>query len=71
MAVAAVSLAREGSQWVLEVRDDGVGFDPQLRRPGYGLLGMEERARLLGGTLEVCSTPAQGTRNVLRFAAAS
>jgi signal transduction histidine kinase len=68
---AEVSLTREGEAWVLVVSDDGQGFDPSAHRPGFGLLGMEERARLLGGSLGVQSTPGAGTRIVLRIEAAS
>ena len=51
----------------LAVHDDGIGFDPKRRstgreRPsGLGLLGMEERAAHVGGTLEVSSTRRSGT----------
>jgi len=52
---ALVHLAREGESLVLEVSDDGVGIPPDaMRRPkSHGLLGMRERALLLGGTLRV------------------
>jgi signal transduction histidine kinase len=46
----------------IEVRDDGVGFEPNLVREGFGLVGMRERAALLGGTLDVDSTRGSGTR---------
>jgi two-component system NarL family sensor kinase len=47
---------------VLRVRDDGSGFDPALRADDrYGLLGMEERARLAGGELRIASRPGAGT----------
>jgi signal transduction histidine kinase len=46
----------------LEVADDGAGFDPATRHAGMGLRGMRERARELGGSFEVASTPGQGTR---------
>ncbi|WP_082439659.1 MULTISPECIES: CHASE3 domain-containing protein [unclassified Massilia] len=48
-------LAREGDAVALEVSDDGVGIPPDaMRRPkSHGLLGMRERALLLGGTLKV------------------
>jgi PAS domain S-box-containing protein len=46
----------------IEVQDDGVGFEPNLVREGFGLVGMRERAALLGGTLEVESTRGAGTR---------
>ncbi|MFC5548925.1 CHASE3 domain-containing protein [Massilia aerilata] len=50
-----VHLAREGAGLALEVSDDGVGIPPDaMRRPkSHGLLGMRERALLLGGTLKV------------------
>jgi signal transduction histidine kinase len=50
-----VHLAREGSGLALEVSDDGVGIPPDaMRRPkSHGLIGMRERALLLGGTLRV------------------
>jgi signal transduction histidine kinase/ligand-binding sensor domain-containing protein len=65
-----IALQRDGAGWVLTVTDDGVGFDPEGERSGHGLLGMEERARLLGGSLEVDSAPGAGTTVRLRFAAA-
>ena len=43
------------------VRDDGKGFDPQERTPGFGLLGMRERLALVRGTLDVESAPGAGT----------
>ena len=46
----------------VEVSDDGVGFEPSLVREGFGLVGMRERAALLGGTLKVDSTKGAGTR---------
>jgi PAS domain S-box-containing protein len=47
----------------LEVSDDGIGFDPRGDFPGHlGLSSMRERALDLGGTLQVQSTPAGGTR---------
>ena len=47
----------------LEVRDDGCGFAVQNRQgsPALGLLGMETRARTLGGSFEIWSEPGKGT----------
>ncbi len=46
----------------LTVEDDGVGFDVQnVRRRGIGLLGIEERVRELGGTMQLVSRPSTGT----------
>jgi signal transduction histidine kinase len=48
---------------VLEVVDDGVGFEPALcSKHGFGLPGMRERAARVGGTLQVESAPGAGTR---------
>ncbi|MEM5316964.1 AAA family ATPase [Paraburkholderia sp. JHI869] len=47
---------------VLEVRDDGLGFDPlTTRKRSFGLAGMEERVLMLGGQFNVISSPGAGT----------
>lgn len=47
----------------LVIEDDGRGFDPDSVGDGhFGLIGMRERARLLGGSIHVESAPAKGTR---------
>jgi signal transduction histidine kinase len=52
----------EPTQLVLEVEDNGVGFDPSIARPGHlGLLSMTQRAEALNGRLEVASSPGNGT----------
>jgi signal transduction histidine kinase len=50
-----------GGQIDIEVSDDGVGFEPTLVREGFGLVGMRERATLLGGKLSIESTRGSGT----------
>jgi signal transduction histidine kinase len=49
---------------LLEVADDGVGFDPEKarKRGGFGLRGMEERATRLGGRLMIDSRRGEGTK---------
>jgi PAS domain S-box-containing protein len=48
---------------LLEVRDDGSGFDPTASFPGHlGLHSMRERVANLGGTFEIDSVPGAGTR---------
>lgn len=48
---------------VLEIADDGTGFDPQGSFPGHlGLRSMRERLTRFGGTLSIESAPGQGTR---------
>jgi signal transduction histidine kinase len=63
-----VSLRCEDGDVVLEVRDDGVGFDPAAGREsgGVGLNSMAERAAGLGGTLVIDSTPGGGTTVTMR-----
>lgn len=51
----------------LTVRDDGNGFDPDAQSDGFGLLGMRERTELLGGELQVNSTPGKGTTLSVRL----
>jgi signal transduction histidine kinase len=60
----AVRLGDGDGRLVLEVADDGAGFepaDPELRSRRLGLTSMEERARRLGGRLEIRSAPGAGT----------
>jgi len=57
-----VASRREGRTWVVEVRDDGRGFDPaEVAGAGLGLQIMRYRAHLVGGTLSVESSPGAGT----------
>lgn len=51
---------REGAIEAI-VADDGIGFEPALKSGGFGLLGMRERAMLVGGELEVTTAPGAGT----------
>jgi signal transduction histidine kinase len=57
-----VSIRSLGDRLVVEVQDDGVGFDgSSARGRGLGLLGMQERVRELGGRFKVKSRPGSGT----------
>jgi signal transduction histidine kinase len=62
-----VELKQRGSELHLTIRDDGIGFevDTVWRRRashgGLGLQGMQERALILGGKIEIKSAPARGT----------
>jgi two-component system NarL family sensor kinase len=58
----SLSLTILPDQAALVVEDDGHGFDPErTRRDRFGLIGLNERARLLGGTLQLHSSPGAGT----------
>lgn len=59
----AMRLACEPDSLKLEVRDNGIGFDPQADYPGHlGLRSMRERAQSVGGMLDIASAPDSGTR---------
>ncbi len=58
-----VRLATEVANLVLEIADDGVGFESRREFPGHlGLVSMQERMVRLGGRLQVFSSRGQGTR---------
>lgn len=63
----SVLLERRGETVILIVEDDGIGFDPAEKAVitendrGMGLLGMKERAELIGGRFEIESSPGSGT----------
>src|SRR5947199_10565705 len=59
---ASLRLFREDSTVVLEVSDDGVGFDYERAVDGHGLRNMRERAFSVGGRLHVRTEPGQGSR---------
>jgi two-component system, NarL family, sensor histidine kinase UhpB len=60
------SLTSRSRELVLEVEDDGRGFDPAQERDGSGILGMRERALLVRAGLEIDSAPGEGTSVRLR-----
>jgi signal transduction histidine kinase len=46
----------------VEIKDNGTGFDPTTIPAGhYGILGIRERIRLIGGTLSLTTAPHKGT----------
>ena len=63
----AVSARVEGERLVVEVADDGRGFLPEDVHGRGGLLHMEDRARSLGGRLEISSEPGRGTTVAASF----
>jgi signal transduction histidine kinase len=56
-----VSLRRGAEGIVLEIDDDGRGFDVGTTTPGMGLRNLRDRVETLGGKLEIQSTPGEGT----------
>jgi len=64
-----VAIERDGSELTLSIRDNGAGFSLQSpRKPNsYGLLGLRERASLLGGKASITSAPGEGTHVEVRL----
>jgi signal transduction histidine kinase len=62
-----VLVREQEPELLIEVRDDGVGFDALSTGNGFGLAGMHERVTLAGGELDVVSTHGQGTRATARL----
>lgn len=66
-----VTLSLKQPEALLMVEDDGRGFDPAAVQPrddrqgGWGLMGIRERATLVGGHVEILSRPGSGTRLVV------
>ncbi|MBI1281349.1 MAG: HAMP domain-containing protein [Anaerolineaceae bacterium] len=62
-----IQLSYGGSEVILRVSDDGIGFEippnlNELTRTGhFGLMGMRERVQIVGGQIKITSTPSQGT----------
>jgi signal transduction histidine kinase len=66
-----MTLTYQDDEVVLDVRDDGCGFEPGEVRPrgarGRGLAGIRDRAEALGGRADVESAPGEGTTVSVRF----
>jgi signal transduction histidine kinase len=56
-----VSILRDASSAVVEIDDDGRGFDTESASRGMGMANLAERAEAIGGTFEVVSHPGTGT----------
>ena len=69
--IATVNLNADDGVVLLEVKDDGSGFDPgrleEALDHGFGLASMRERVEQIGGTLAVHTAPGQGTRVEVRL----
>ena len=64
-----IRIDRDADALHMNVRDDGVGFDPQQNseHKTYGLMGIRERAIMLGGEVHIVSSPGGGTTLTVRL----
>ncbi|MCU1229999.1 MAG: hypothetical protein JWO97_2883 [Acidobacteria bacterium] len=62
-----VRMTAQDDAFEITISDDGIGFDVERLRPGFGLAGMSERAALAGGRLDIESVPGAGTTVRARF----
>lgn len=65
-AQAEIDLRREGEYLVLDIKDDGCGFDLASLHDGNGLPSLKRRASTMGGELKIKSQPGTGTAIVLK-----
>jgi signal transduction histidine kinase len=63
----AIRCAGDGDVVQLSIEDNGVGFDPSSVVRGFGLTNMEERAKRIGGTIEIRARQPKGTHHLLRI----
>ncbi len=62
---ASIRATANQKELLIQIEDDGIGFDPQRATtcPGhYGLVGLRERVHLIGGALDIKSVPGRGTQ---------
>ncbi|RWX51178.1 Histidine kinase-, DNA gyrase B-, and HSP90-like ATPase [Candidatus Electrothrix marina] len=69
----AIRLIASHPNIILRIEDNGCGFDPEqgvrkaLENKRFGLLGMEERVRMMQGAFKILSAPQQGTKIIIEF----
>ncbi|RIX50489.1 PAS domain S-box protein [Paenibacillus nanensis] len=61
VAEAKVAIQEDETEVLVQIADQGAGFDPQVSAKGVGRFSMAERARIAGGSLDVKSAPGEGT----------
>jgi PAS domain S-box-containing protein len=63
-----IRLMCQGEDYIVEVNDNGKGFDPSVpKAKSFGLVGLRERAIMLGGEVAIFSAPQRGTRITVRI----
>ena len=62
-----VHLVVHEQHMAISVKDNGIGFDPQKTKWGFGLSGVDERARSLGGTFDLSTSVNKGVKVSVRI----
>ena len=65
----SIEIHRRGDELVVSVQDNGIGFPPSAvgKAGSFGLLGLRERAYMVGGRLEIDNPPGCGARVTVRI----
>lgn len=63
----SISITKDKNLLVLDITDNGVGFDPAVKRNGIGLKNISSRAELINGTAEIISSPGEGCNLCVQF----
>ena len=66
---ACIELHKTNNHFILEIKDNGIGFNAKHVSAGNGLRNMHARAKNLNGTLTILSENNQGTKIILEFMA--
>jgi signal transduction histidine kinase len=63
----SLKLTQAGTQTVLSIKDDGIGFDTSLKPQGIGLMNIRTRALLINGKVHINSSPGNGFELIVDF----
>lgn len=62
-----ISMDEDENEFEMSIRDDGIGCEEEIKADGFGILGMQERAYLIGGDLDVQSQKGEGCTVTFRL----
>jgi len=62
-----ISMDEDENEFEMSIRDDGIGCEEEIKADGFGILGMRERANLIGGDLDVQSQKGEGCTVTFRL----
>ena len=65
--LVAINSKTNADNIIIEIADNGIGFNPRKINSGSGIRGMIERSRIINGQLKIDTTPSRGTRIQLKI----